>query len=197
MGIVPDKPKTPDIPKTVSLYNTVTNQTTSGTPEEMAKLKMTEPEIYKTYKERTTPPETPTETPKQRLQREKDLAQFKLGLEKDLINFRADHPKPPDLLDANQRRLLSKDLLLVEEKIIANPEEEAVRPAIDMFNKYADGKHMYLWKKVPSWGRDTEEAVRVQLPIVNGKQVTPEEVRSTAKQEGKTVEEILILIGAK
>ena len=48
------------------------------------------------------------------------------------------------------------------------------------------------------WKRDEEigKTQKIDLPIVNGKQVTAKEVWFTAQENGITMEEVLKLIGA-
>ncbi|GAG75410.1 unnamed protein product, partial [marine sediment metagenome] len=65
--------------------------------------------------------------------------------------------KDVELMNENQKRLLAKDLVVMEEKIVNNVENEAVRGAIRFFNKYAKTDYMYVWKTTPGKYYGTNE----------------------------------------
>jgi len=130
----------------------------------------------------------------------KETISEKEASKKRIVDYTAEAKKrtrnDPDLMNDNQKRLLSKDLVTMEEKILGNPKNEAVRGAIRYFNKYSKTPYMYIWKvsKGKVFGTN-EMAEKINLPVQNGKQITSEDVRFTAKKYNKTVEDVLKELG--
>ena len=106
---------------------------------------------------------------------------------------------PPALLNI----IIAKDVATAEQQIL-NPENEgnpALMGPIGIFNRYSDKPYMYLWGteiKKRRFRKDIEVGAvkKINLPVINGKQVTAKDVWFTAQEAGKTIEEILIMIGA-
>jgi len=111
-------------------------------------------------------------------------------------------PKDKEGLTPIQEKTLDKDIARAEEKIISNPEDEAVKPTIDLFNKWSDKPYMYIWKDevVTKYfdGKSDEPAQskKIDLPVKNGRQLSAKDIAYTAEEEGKTIEEVLEAIGA-
>ena len=106
--------------------------------------------------------------------------------------------KAPGSMTPNQDRLLEKDVASMAMTIEGNKSDPGIKQATVFFNKFNKGNSVYLWKKSTNWyGGSSGEAVRVDLPIIDGQQVTAADIRETMKQnKGKTFEDILKSIGA-
>ena len=101
-----------------------------------------------------------------------------------------------------EQRQIAKDVAKAEETIIGNIDNAQAQPHVDLFNQYAGKPYSYIWKEKKgtkilgmTFG-EGGEAVKIPLPVINGKQVTARDVYDTAAQEGLTYEEVLRLIGA-
>ncbi len=96
-------------------------------------------------------------------------------------------------ISATEKRATAKDVLRAEITIKKDPEDEATaRPAMDLFNRYAEKPYVYIWQlKEIDWGRDKEMAIKIPLPKVNGKQVLARHVWEIADEKQITIEEVL------
>jgi len=132
--------------------------------------------------------------------------QAELQIKKDLIDyenkFKLDHPElgsNKGLMDENQKRLLAKDLADAEEKIINNADNEAVRGTIRLFNQYSKTPYMFIWKeehkKPGDFLKTKGKAERIDLPVLEGKQVTSEDIRFTAEKYEKSIKDVLKELG--
>ena len=148
------------------------------------------------------------ESPAEKQRRAKELAQFKHDLSKKLVDYRKQFGTNPDVLNANQRRLLNDSLMETAQKIDLQPTEPAVKSGIAYFNKMSpsDSTTVYVWrkeKKVPwRFGVKTTkqaQAERVELPYSEklGRKYTIQDVRDIMKANPKdSLETILLNIGA-
>jgi hypothetical protein len=159
-------------------------------------------------------PETPDETPAEKLQRDKDLATHKQGLKPkvpeakdknklamDLFKLKAEYKrKNPDTMDINDRRILDEKLVTMAITIEDDPSGPGTKQAGKFYNDWARGPSVYLHIKTNNkWLSDTEETIRVDLPIKDGRQVTAADIRVTLadpKNRGKTLEDVLRGLGA-
>ena len=158
------------------------------------------------------------DTPEGKLAKDKELADYKAGIQKveieqrseadkDLAEFKSElktkyGDKERALMDENQLRLLDKDIVAAEEKVITNADNEAVIGSMRFFNKYAKTPYVYAWKEEERKQGDifkTKAHVeKVQLPkSAKGVQYTAEDIYFTAEQEKKTVEEVLDMLGVE
>jgi len=113
--------------------------------------------------------------------------------------------KQPTETEKRQRMKLAVD---AETKIL-NPENKSkvqLKGQTEFFNTYSKKPYMYIWnegEKVPL-GKGTlglginkkPSTEKIVLPVINGTQLTAEDVTFTAEQEGLTVFEVLKQIGA-
>lgn len=115
-------------------------------------------------------------------------------------------PKGPKEPTFTEERMSAKDAAKAEEAIVS-PENEgnpALVGPISIFNRFSNKPYVYIWKiekqKKGSlwWKKDVEvgKTQKIDLPVVNGKQVTAKEVWFTAQENGITMMEVLKLIGA-
>lgn len=120
--------------------------------------------------------ESPTERRAAELQKSKDLAMFNQKLKESFGNL-------PDTLNKNQLRNLGKALAEMETTVALQPENEGVKPSMYYINRWSDKPSIYIWKETKkSFGRISAKAEQVKLPVVNGKQLTAEDVWATAKE---------------
>lgn len=144
------------------------------------------------------------ETPEAKLTRAKDLATHKETLKRQTEALTPEKPLTP-----TEKRQTAKDVAGAEEIILTNPDKEAVRGQIDLFNQYANKPYCYLWtegKPKGAWKKGIEfvigtsfaegELGKIKLPPIKGKQVYAKDVWDTAQQHGITYEEVLKRIGA-
>jgi len=111
------------------------------------------------------------------------------------------YEKPPKPPTPTETRMTAKDVASAEITILETPENPEVKGAIGLFNQYATKPYVYIWKaqmKDIPWGRDieVEQAVKIKLPKVKGKQAYAKDVWDTAQTHGITIEEVLKRIGA-
>lgn len=147
----------------------------------------------------------PAKTPEEELNLYEQKQNIQLKKSEELAKFNKELDKKysgttPETMSPNQRRLLEKDLATMAITIESDKTSPAVKQATEFFNQFATGNSIYLWKKTKrKFLGDKEEAVRVDLPIRDGKQITAEDIRATLadpKNQGKTLEELLIALGA-
>lgn len=115
-------------------------------------------------------------------------------------------PKPPKAITPTEKRMTAKDVSGAEEKILRNPDLEAIKGPIDLFNQYAKKPYWYIWKdeiKKTGWlgidwlaGDEPAGVGKIKLPKVKGKQVYAKDVWDTAQKHGITYEEVLKRIKA-
>ena len=115
-------------------------------------------------------------------------------------------PKPPKAITPTEKRMTAKDVAGAEEKILRNPDLEAIKGPIDLFNQYAKKPYWYIWKdeiKKAGWldidwlaGDEPAGVGKIKLPKVKGKQVYAKDVWDTAQKHGITYEEVLKRIKA-
>ena len=115
-------------------------------------------------------------------------------------------PKGPKEPTFTEERMSAKDAAKAEEAIV-NPDNEG-NPALvgpmSIFNRFSSKPYVYIWKTekkkkgIIGFRKEVDVGVtkKIDLPIVNGKQVTAKEVWFTAQENGITMEEVLKLIGA-
>jgi hypothetical protein len=173
------------------------------TPKPMNKL-VKGPEKYWQHKGGVST-KTDIPVPPQRtgtsLEDKRNLAQFRHDLRKKLVGYKNTYgSKKPGTMSPNQERLLEKDVASMAMTIEGAKDDPAVKQATVFFNKFNKGNTVYLWTRgKDKWygGAGSEEAVRVDLPVINGKQVTAADIRETRKQNpDKSLEDILKQIGA-
>lgn len=96
-------------------------------------------------------------------------------------------------------RVTAQQIAKTEDVILQGMENKTNVPHADFFNQYAKKPYVYLWKEgiETHWygDKDTSAIERVDLPVVNGKQVLATDVWHTAKQNGVTIMEVLKRIG--
>ena len=101
-----------------------------------------------------------------------------------------------DGLSLNQQRVLQQALTNYEEKIVANPNEEAIKPTMDYFNRFSDKNYVYIWQSVKGRFTSKDQATKIELPIINGRQSEAKDVWHTAKKRNMSIEDVLIEMGA-
>jgi hypothetical protein len=126
----------------------------------------------------------------------KDLARYKHDLRGQLARLKT-RLKGPRSLTPTDNRLIDTELVRMAMTIEDDPTGPAVKQATVFFNKYAKGNFVYLFKKTKrSFLGEKQEAIRVDLPMRNGRQVTAQDIRDTLRDNpGKTLEVILRDLG--
>lgn len=106
----------------------------------------------------------------------------------------------PDTLSVNDRRILDKELAIMALSIESDPTGPGTRQAAKFFNDYATGNYVYLFQeRKRKYLSDKEETLRIDLPILNGEQITARDIRETMslpKYKGKTLSDLLRHLGA-
>lgn len=102
-------------------------------------------------------------------------------------------PIPRESLELRRERAVAA----AEQKVNLHKKKEAIKPDIDFVNRNSVGTVGYVWVE-EGWGwtgwwpdAPVDEAVRVELPKVEGKQVTMVDVRAIAERSGISIQEIL------
>ena len=93
-----------------------------------------------------------------------------------------------------ERRLLAKSISEAEGDILANSADKDMSYQVDFFNQNANTSHIYLWREV-KWGKDKWK--KINLPVINGRQVKAKDVQDTAEKYSLSYEEVLKRINAK
>jgi hypothetical protein len=85
-----------------------------------------------------------------------------------------------------------RSVITAGQNIRMNPKNEAVKSDIGFHNKYSTGNTGFFWRsEKKKWARDINEATEVELPIMDGKQVTMEDIRAEAAERGISPEKVL------
>ena len=114
----------------------------------------------------------------------------------------AEGPKEPTF---TEKRSTAKDVSTAEQAIL-NPDNEgnpALVGPISIFNRFSDKPYMYIWttkkekKGIIGFRKEVDvgKTKKIDLPVLNGKQVKASDIWFTAQEEGKTLEEVLKMIG--
>jgi len=128
----------------------------------------------------------------------KEKADYAQTLKTQLVDYKKKHGTKPGGRTLDQNRLLQKDLVKMAETIDSNPSNPAVKESVEFYNNMSEGTNVYLWKTTKrSFLSDKQEAVRVELPVYEGKQLTASDVKTTLKDNpGMTMEQLLKAIRA-
>lgn len=139
------------------------------------------------------------------LSKKKESAGFHLEEKKELERYKAGLGDKQTSSEKRQRMKLAVD---AEDKIL-NPENKGkvqLKGQVDLFNTYSKEPYVYAWnegEKVPigkgtlGLGLDKKPLVtKIKLPVINGIQLTAEDVAFTAEEEGMSIDEVLKQIGA-
>lgn len=188
-------------------YNMIDNEEKTMLDEQKEMVAYGLAQFDKNMKERATQPpeekqamELNTFREKEKIKKENKKSDKKIMEDKkEIIRFtkemEAKYKKPSD----SQKRLVSKDLASMEEKILSNPDNEAVQGAIRFFNENSKTPYMFVWtpkhKKEGDIFKTSATAEKIELPIRNGKQLTSDDIRFTAEKYNKTIEDVLRELG--
>ncbi len=117
------------------------------------------------------------------------------------INLPNNVQPPKGSVPYKDERLTEKDVAKAEEIIRTNPGNIAVKGQIGIHNRYSKQPYALIWHKgkekpwYKPWG-ETDNVKQVDLPVMDGKQVTSNEVWLTAKNHTISFKEVLKRIGA-
>jgi len=128
----------------------------------------------------------------------KEKLDYAQQLKTQLVDYKKKYGTKPSGRTLDQNRLLQKDLVKMAETIDSNPSNPAVKESVEFYNNMSEGTNVYMWKTTKrTFLGDKEEAVRVELPVYEGKQLTASDIKTTLKDNpGMTMEQLLRAIKA-
>jgi hypothetical protein len=128
----------------------------------------------------------------------KNAAALRIESDKTIATWKKENPNA-DTLSKNEKRIRDEQVTRMAMSIEDDPDGPGAKQQVTFYNDYA-GKStsVYLWKKTPRvFGKDKEKAIRVDLPVYNGKQLTARDVQTTLSENpGMTMEQFLKAVKA-